>query len=144
MNVLIATAEREVFRGKASMLIAPSKDGEVAIFPGHTPLLAVLRPGEVRVACLVEAGQPPCESIEIVVFGGFLEVQPDAVIILADAVQRADEIDAAKAEQAAERARTLLSSSDKEIASRALLELELAIAKLRVARRNSRASLLKL
>jgi len=143
MSVLIATAEQEVFRGKASMLIAPSMEGELAILPGHAPLLAMLRPGEVRVDCPAQGGGAPCESTDIVVFGGFLEVQPDAIIILADAVQRADEIDAAQARQAAENARKLLSSTDKEISVKAMLDLELAIAKLRVARKNSKQSLLK-
>jgi len=143
MSVLIATAEQEVFRGKASKLIAPSVDGELAILPGHLPLLAMLRPGEVRVDYLIQGDERSSGSIDIVVFGGFLEVQPDAIIILADAVQRAEEIDAAQASQAAENARKLLSSPDKEIAVKAMLDLELAIAKLRVVRKNSKQSLLK-
>jgi len=143
MSVLIATAVQEVFRGKASMLIAPSMEGELAILPGHAPLLAMLRPGEVRVDCPLQDAAGGCESTDIVVFGGFLEVQPDAVIILADAVRRADEIDAAEARKAAENARKLLSSTDKEISVKAMLDLELAIAKLRVVRKNSKQSLLK-
>ena len=51
MQVLIATAEQEVYRGQASMVIAPSVNGSLAILPGHTPLLARLRPGESRIDC---------------------------------------------------------------------------------------------
>jgi len=143
MSVLIVTVEQEVFRGRASMLIASSVEGELAIIPGHAPLLAILRPGEVRVDCSDEVAGAQCQSIDIVVHGGFLEVQPDGVIILADAVQRAEDIDAAQAEKAAEHARKLLSSPVKEIAIKAMLDLELALAKLRVARKNSRDSLMK-
>jgi len=143
MSILIATAEQEVFRGRASRLIAPSVEGELAIIPGHAPLLAVLRPGEVRIDCLPDSGREPCNPTDIVVFGGFLEVQPDAIIILADAVERAKDIDAAEAKKAVERSKKLLSSPDKEIAVKALLDLELAIAKLRVSRRNSKQSFLK-
>jgi len=143
MSVLIATAEQEVFRGNASMLIAPSVEGELAVLPGHAPLLAVLRPGEVRIDCPQGEQGEPCTATDIVVFGGFLEVQPDAVIILADAVERAEDIDAAQAKKAADQAKRLLASPDKEIAVKALLDLELAVAKLRVARRNSKQSLLK-
>ena len=143
MSVLVATAEQEIFRGDAAMLIAPSMQGELAIMPGHAPLLAILRPGEVRVDCPVDGSGGPCKSTDVVVFGGFLEVQPDAVIILADAIERAEDIDVAKARKAAENARRLISSPDKEVAVKALLDLEVAIAKLRVARRNSKESFLK-
>jgi F-type H+-transporting ATPase subunit epsilon len=142
MQVLIATAEQEIYRGQAGQVIAPSVGGEIAIMPGHAPLLARLRPGEVRIDCQT-VDRENCQSIDIVVFGGFLEVQPDAIIILADAVERAEDIDAAQARKAVEQAKQLLNSPNKEIASKALLDLELAIAKLRVVRRNSKQSLLK-
>jgi len=79
----------------------------------------------------------------MVVFGGYLEVQPDTVTILADAVERAADIDEAKAKHAAREARRMLRSDNKEKASRAMLDLELAIARLRVVRRNSAQSLMK-
>ncbi len=143
MSVLVATAEQEIFRGNAAMLIAPSMQGELAVLPGHAPLLAMLRPGEVRIDCPADGSGEPCESTDVVVFGGFLEVQPNAVIILADAVERAEDIDAAQAREAADNARKLISSPDKEVAVKAMLDLEVAIAKLRVARKNSKESFLK-
>jgi len=143
MQVLIATAEQEVYRGQANMVIAPSVSGSLAILPGHTPLLAVLRPGEIRIDCPADQECSQCHTDYMAVFGGYLEVQPDTVTILADAVERAEDIDAAQAQKAVEKARKLLSSPDKEIASKALLDLELAIAKLRVVRKNSPKSFMK-
>ena len=143
MQVLIATAEQEVYRGQASMVIAPSVAGSLAILPGHTPLLALLRPGEIRIDCPAGADCRECHTEYMAVFGGYLEVQLDVVTILADAVERAEDIDAAQAQKTVEQARKLLNSSDKEIASKALLDLELAIAKLRVLRKNSPKSFMK-
>ncbi len=143
MSVLIATAEQEVYRGQANMVIAPSVNGELAIMPSHAPLLAVLRPGEIRIDCPEETQCDKCHTDYMVVFGGFLEVQPDGITILADAIERAEDIDANQARQAAQKAKELLNSPDKDKAMRALLDLELAIAKLRVARRNSKESFLK-
>jgi len=143
MSILIATAELEVYRGRANMVIAPSVAGELAILPGHAPLLAVLRGGVIRIDCPGDEPCAECHTDYMVVYGGFLEVQPDAITILADAIERADDIDAAQAKRAVEQAKTLLASSDRDKATRALLDLELAIAKLRVVRWNRRSSLMK-
>ena len=79
----------------------------------------------------------------MVVFGGYVEVQPDGVIILADAIERAKDIDESKARQAAEEAKRMLHSSSQEKANKAMLDLELAIAQLRVLRRYRKHSLMK-
>jgi len=142
MSILIATVEQEVYRGTASMVIVPSVDGEIAIMPGHAPLLATLRPGEVRIDCVDDQGCP-CRTDDMVVFGGYVEVQPDGIIILADAIERARDIDEARAQKAVVHAKEALRSSDLEKASKAMLELELAIAKLRVVRRNKKNPLMK-
>jgi len=142
MSILIATVEQEVYRGTARLVVVPSVDGEIAIMPGHAPLLATLRPGEVRIDCIDDKGCP-CQTDDMVVFGGYVEVQPDGVIILADAIERAKDIDEARAKQAVVEAKGVLRSSDVEKASKAMLDLELAIAKLRVARRNRKHSLMK-
>jgi len=142
MSILIATVEQEVYRGTASMVIVPSVDGEIAIMPGHAPLLATLRPGEVRIDCVDDKGCP-CRTDDMVVFGGYVEVQPDGIIILADAIERAKDIDEARAKQAVVQAKGVLRSSDLEKASKAMLDLELAIAKLRVVRRKRKHPLMK-
>ncbi len=142
MSILIATVEQEVYRGTASKVVVPSVDGEIAIMPGHAPLLASLRPGEVRIDCVDDQGCP-CRMDDMVVFGGFLEVQPDGVIILADAIERAKDIDEARAKQTVVQSKEVLRSPDLEKASRALLDLELAVAKLRVIRRNRKSPHIK-
>jgi len=124
------------------MVIVPSVEGEIAIMPGHAPLLATLRPGEVRIDCVDDQGCP-CRTDDMVVFGGYVEVQPDGIIILADAIERARDIDEARAQKAVVHAKEALRSSDLEKASKAMLELELAIAKLRVVRRNKKNPLMK-
>ncbi len=140
MNILIATIAQEIYRGRACMVVASGTEGELSIMPGHAPLLAILRPGEVRIHCM-GGDDPPV--LDIVVSGGFLEVQPDAVIILADTVERDENTDATQAERAIEQARKMLQSPDKAKAVKAWLDLELAIAKLRVMRRKSKHSLMK-
>ncbi|WP_161957563.1 ATP synthase F1 subunit epsilon [Mariprofundus sp. EBB-1] len=143
MEVLITTVEREIYRGRASMVIAPSAGGEIAILPGHAPLLAILRPGEIRVDCPVHAESSECHSDNMVVFGGYIEVQPNRITILADGIERAADIDEAQAKYALKQAKEMLNSPDKDKASRALVDLDLAIAKLQVLRRNSKHSLIK-
>ncbi len=149
MSILIATVEQEVYRGTANMVIIPSVGGELAIMPGHAPLLASLRPGEVRIDCVADQGCPSdggcstCRVDYMVVFGGYVEVQPDGVIILADAIEHAKDIDEARAKQAVEQAKQMLRSSNQEKANKAMLDLEVAIAQLRVVRRNRKHSLMK-
>ena len=129
MSVLIATAEREVFRGNAFKVIAPGKAGELGILPGHAPLLADLRPGGLRIHC-PDALDGVC--VDVVIHGGFLEVQPDAVIILADAVERADELDQSQVEKAVKLAKEQLASARGKNIDLAILQLELEMARLRV------------
>jgi len=134
LNVLVATAEQEVFRGQATRAIAPSIDGELAILPGHAPLLAQLRPGVLQIYCLGSAGDP-YECTDVVILGGYLEAQPDDVTILADAIERADTLDVSLAAKAVEQAQQHISDSGGKNIDRAIMELELAIARLKVARK---------
>ena len=97
----IVSAEREIFSGRVTMLSATGTIGELGIMPGHAPLLTGIRPGPVRLR--MDDGE------EEVFFasGGFLEVQPGVVTVLADTALRAEDIDeaaAAAAQQDAERA----------------------------------------
>jgi F-type H+-transporting ATPase subunit epsilon len=97
----IVSAEGEIFSGLVEMVIAHGNLGDLGIAPGHAPLLTDLKPGPIR---LIKLGG------EVEVFyisGGFLEVQPSLVKVLADTVQRAADIDEAAAQlalQAAEKA----------------------------------------
>jgi len=101
-------------------------------------LLAVLRPGKIRIDYPASHKRGNTESKHelMVVLGGYMEVQPEAVIILADAVERAEDLNEALAKDAMKKAKLMLKSSDKEKVSRAHLELELAMAKLTVLRKN--------
>ena len=93
----IVTAERMVYSDDVDMIIAPGIEGQLGILPHHAPLMTTLQAGELRVK---KGG----EEMSLAVSGGFLEVRPDKVIVLADAAERAEEIDVARAEEAKRRA----------------------------------------
>ena len=105
MRCEIVSAEREIFSGDVTMLIATGTLGELGILPGHTPLLTGLKPGPVRLQ--MEDGE---EDIYFA-SGGFLEVQPNVVTILADTAEHADNIDDAAAAEAAEAAERAMSEA---------------------------------
>ena len=94
LSVEIVTGERVVFtEDDVDMVVAPGVEGSLGILPHHAPLVTLLAEGELRIT---KGGQE--ESI--VVFGGFMEVTGERVIILADTAERAEEIDLARAELA--------------------------------------------
>lgn len=97
-HIDVVSAESEIFSGSAIMVYAPAEMGEVGIAPRHAPMLARLKPGEVRV--VAQDG----EEQRIYVSGGILEVQPHVVTILADTATRAADLDEAAALEARERA----------------------------------------
>ena len=105
----IVSAEKEIFSGLVETVIATGTEGEIGIFPGHTPLLTGVRPGPVRL--IMEGGE------EEVFFasGGVLEVQPTAITILADTALRADDMDEAAAQEAANRAEQELADNKADI-----------------------------
>jgi len=93
----IVTAERVVYSDEADVVVAPGIEGQLGILPHHAPLMTTLQPGELRVR---KGGK----EFSLAISGGFLEVRPDRVIILADAAERAEEIDVRRAEEAKRRA----------------------------------------
>ena len=104
----IVSAEQEIFSGQVSMVIATGTLGELGIMPGHAPLLTGIKPGPVRLK--FEDGE------EEVFFasGGYLEVQPTVVTVLADTALRAADIDEAAAEQARQDAQRALDNREAE------------------------------
>jgi len=96
-KVDIVTAERVVYSAEVDAVIAPGVQGQLGILPHHAPLMTTLQAGELIVR---KGGQEDIMAIS----GGFLEVRPDHVIVLADQAERAEEIDAARAEAARQRA----------------------------------------
>ena len=103
MQCDIVSAEREIFSGRVTMVIATGTIGELGILPGHAPLLTGIRPGPVTLR--FEDGE---EDI-FFASGGFLEVQPGIVTVLADTALRADDIDEAAAVESKDRAERDLS-----------------------------------
>ena len=103
MHCDIVSAEREIFSGTVTMVSVTGSLGELGILPGHAPLLTGIRPGPVQLR--LENGE------EEVFFasGGFLEVQPGVVTILADTAARAEDLDEAAAVEAREAAERALS-----------------------------------
>ena len=104
----IVTAERVVYSEEVDAVIAPGIEGQLGILPHHAPLMTTLQAGELR----VRGGG---EEFSLAISGGFLEVRPDRVIVLADAAERADEIDLARAEEAKRRAQEQLSRRTPEV-----------------------------
>ena len=93
----IVTAEQAVYSEDVDVVIAPGVEGQLGILPHHAPLMTALQAGELRIK---KGG----EEVSLAISGGFLEVRPDRVIVLADAAERAEEIDIARAEEAKRRA----------------------------------------
>jgi len=128
----IVTAERVVYSEEVDMVIAPGVEGELGILPHHTPLMTTLQSGELRVR---QGG----EEFSMAVSGGFLEVRPDRIIVLADSAERADEIDQSRAEEAKRRAEQWLTHRTPEVdVARAEASLRRSLARLRVAEKRRR------
>lgn len=122
----IASAENRIFSGEIESLVAAGSLGDLGIYPGHAPLLTALIPGPVRV---IKAGG---EEEIYYVSGGFLEVQPGTVNILADTAIRAHDVDEATAERARQEAESAMANQDAEFEYfRAAAQLAEAAAQIR-------------
>ncbi len=93
----VVSAERVVYSDDVDAVVAPGVAGQLGILPHHTPLMTTLQVGELLV-------KKDGEEFILAISGGFLEVRPDRVIVLADAAERAEDIDLDRAEEAKERA----------------------------------------
>ena len=103
LKLEIVTQERRVYSADdVEMVVAPGSEGEMGILPRHAPLITSLQEGVMRVKRA--AGREEVLAIH----GGFMEVLPDQVTVLADAAERAEEIDLARAEEARQRAEELM------------------------------------
>lgn len=124
----IVSAERSLFSGEANFVVVPGVDGELGIFPNHTPLLTKIKPGTLKFHAKDES-----EETLFFVAGGFLEVQPTVVTVLADTVVRGEEIDQARAEESKRNAEEAISKApeDKIALATAQAELSYAMAELR-------------
>ncbi len=130
----VVTAERSVFSEEVDVVVAPGVEGQLGILPHHTPLMTILEAGELRVK---KGG----EEFSLVISGGFLEVRPDRIIVLADAAERAEEIDLERAEEAKRRAREYLGRPASEIdIAQAEAALVRSLARLKVGEKRRRRS----
>jgi F-type H+-transporting ATPase subunit epsilon len=131
IHVDVVSAEESIYSGEAEFVVLPGVVGELGIYPKHTPLLTQIKPGAVRI-------KVPGEAEETLVFvqGGFLEVQPNVVTVLADTAIRAHDLDEAKALEAKAKAEEAMQAklSAAEIA-KAQAELAAAAAQLQAIRR---------
>jgi F-type H+-transporting ATPase subunit epsilon len=98
----IVSAEQSYFSGLVERLVVTGELGELGIVPGHAPLLSNLKPGQVR--ALLPNGQ----ELLFYCSGGLLEVQPFHVTVLADTLERAEDIDEAQALKAEQAARDMM------------------------------------
>lgn len=97
LNVEIVTTERIVYSGEVDAVIAPGSEGQLGILPHHAPLMTSLSAGEL----VLRNGK---EEEILAISGGFIEVRPERVIILADQAERAEDIDISRAEAARRKA----------------------------------------
>ena len=117
----IVSSERSLFSGDANFVVVPGVDGELGIFPNHTPLLTKIKPGTLKF-------HPKDESVETLFFvaGGFREVQPTVVTVLADTVVRGEEIDQARAEEAKRNAEEAIAKAPEDKIALATAQAELS------------------
>lgn len=128
----IVTAEGAVYSEDVDVVIAPGVEGQLGILPHHTPLMTILEVGEL----VVRKG---AEEFSLAISGGFLEVRPDRVIVLADAAERAEEIDLARAEEAKRRAEEQLGRPTPEVdLAQAEAALRRSLTRLKVGERKRR------
>jgi F-type H+-transporting ATPase subunit epsilon len=131
IHVDVVSAEEQIYSGEAEFVVLPGTMGELGIYPRHTPLLTQIRPGSVRI-------KPADSATEELVFvqGGYLEVQPHLVTVLADTAIRAKDLDekaALEAKRVAEEA--MQNKTSKEEIATAEAELSVALAQLEAIRK---------
>jgi len=131
IHVDVVSAEEQIFAGEAEFVVLPGVVGELGIYPRHTPLLTQIKPGAVRIKI-------PGQTEEELVFvqGGFLEVQPTRVTVLADTAIRAKDLDEASAMESRKAAlERMQNKTSKEEIAIAEAELSIAVAQLEAIRK---------
>ena len=131
IRVDVVSAEEQIFSGDAEFVVLPGVEGELGIYPRHTPLLTQIKPGAVRI-------KVPGQANDELVFvqGGFLEVQPHRVTVLADTAIRAKDLDEAAAQAAKKAAEEAMQNkTSREEIAQAQAELAIAVAQLEAIRK---------
>ena len=131
ITVDVVSAEEQIFSGEAEFVILPGVEGELGVYPRHTPLFTQIKPGAVRI-------KQPGVAEEVLVFvqGGFLEVQPHKVTVLADTAIRAHDLDEVKALEAKKKAEEAMANKDSSTnLATAQAELSIAMAQIEAIRK---------
>ena len=110
LHVDVVSVEENIFSGEASFVALPGEVGELGIYPRHTPLITRIRPGAVRIR-RADNGQEEF----VFVAGGILEVQPNAVTVLADTAIRGKDLDEARANEAKKSAEEAMRNAKSDI-----------------------------
>ena len=121
IRVDVVSAEQSIFSGEAKFVALPGENGELGILRSHTPLITRIRPGSVRIE------KADGDEEFVFVAGGYLEVQPDRVTVLADTAIRGHDLDEAKANEAKKRAEEAMQNRGTEF-DLALAQSEFAMA----------------
>ena len=132
LKLEIVTAEGTVFADDVNEVVAWGIEGQLGILPHHAPLMTMLQPGDLLI-------RKDNEEHYLAISGGFLEVRPDKVIILADACERAEEIDIERAEAARRRADEILKTRPPDVDTAAAeAALRRSLARIRTAEKRRR------
>lgn len=115
LDVALVAADREVWSGKASVVVAKTADGDVGIMPQHQPILSLLKPSVITIRTVVDGA--PGETLRAALHGGFISVADDRVSLLSEAAELVEEIDADRAQEALTRARAGEFGADSEAAA---------------------------
>ncbi|MGZ9006026.1 MAG: F0F1 ATP synthase subunit epsilon [Burkholderiales bacterium] len=99
LHVDVVSAEESTYSGEAEFVVLPGEEGELGVYPRHTPLITRIKPGVVRI-------KPAAGGEEVLIFvaGGLLEVQPSIITVLADTAIRGPDLDEARANEALRKA----------------------------------------
>jgi F-type H+-transporting ATPase subunit epsilon len=126
----IVTPERQIWSDDVDFVTIPTIQGEITVLANHVPVVSIIEPGELKI-------RKENENIFMAVTGGFFQVTGKKVTILADAAERADEIDIERAERAREQAKKLLEEKKMEKIPNveAIAALQRSLARLKVASR---------
>jgi F-type H+-transporting ATPase subunit epsilon len=134
LHLEIVTPEKRAFVGDVDEVVVPGSEGEMGILPHHAPLISTLGEGVLRL-------KQGANVQEIAIFGGFVQVRPDRVVVLAETADLASEIDLERAERARHEAEQLIEGGIIEPAdlAAAWAALGRALIRIKLAERGPRA-----
>lgn len=135
IELKIVTPDRMLYNGVVESVSFPTVEGEITVLPNHIPIIAAIKAGELKIK---KDGKEEYFSVT----RGVVEVDGKSITLLTDAGEKAEEIDEARAEEARNKAKELMSSErkDEEAYSDALAQMERAASRLRIAKKRARGS----